>query len=143
MNDKVRVGILLDLTSDNKLERSMIIEALRDPDRAGLNATEAWFGTDPAELPDAPSFDLLVFDYGALHHAYGDTKLHWTRSVERWCEDHPGKLALAYSAFTSLIIDELRTELGEVPDNLVMLYETGRQLDQNPEAWQMIRSWYG
>lgn len=139
---QVRAGILLDLTNENRLERQPIFETLADPDRGNLEVAERWFSTDPAELASAPSFDLLVFDYGALHHAYGDTKLRWNAAVERWCEDHPGKLALAYSAFTGYIVDELRAELGEVPDNLVLLYER-RGVDQDPAAWAKVRAWYG
>lgn len=138
----VRVGLLLDKAPDNAEEADIIVEFLRH--KAGLGgAKQTWFSTNPADLARLdPNIDLLVFDYGALHHAYGDALHRWTDSVRHWCEAHPGRLALAYSVFTVFIINDLRADIGEVPDNLLLLYESGRSYDLDPRALVKLRAWF-
>ena len=136
----LRVGILLDPADNNDWEAAQIMAWLTQC--AGLDAELAWRAHNSSALAQDPLIDLLVFDYGALHRGSRRGVRRWTSAIEYWCNAHPGKLALAWSACTGWIVADLAHELGAPLDNLLVLYDL-RVAGINGSAVEQLVSWYG
>lgn len=102
---RVKVGIVNDFMAYMGLsveeERHEIVVELRKNYCGNVDAVVVW----GAEIPDfesMPEVDLLVIDYGALWQSSGLVE-DFSRRVRRWADEHPGKLVVLWTSFTSSI----------------------------------------
>jgi len=61
---------------------------------------------------------LVILDYGGASIGYGDTGYHQIEYVLKWAEDHPSKLVLIYSLFTTWMVHEIQEDI-EPLDNVL------------------------
>jgi hypothetical protein len=101
----VKLGVLIDPTTGHiyEMEIDDIIEEFEDhlapSHRPRL--TQSFGG--PEDLSDSHEMDVLVVDYGGLHGGYGDAVHRYGTSVAKWAEEHPGRLVVLWTPFTSTL----------------------------------------
>lgn len=95
----IRIGFVQDFARSNEQDRQVAIIELED--WIGRGRFEIVWHGDERAMAGMPEVDLLLVDYGGLHHAYGDALQRYGHSVRRWADEHPGRLVVLWTAFTS------------------------------------------
>lgn len=105
----LRVGLLLAPDNFEDGPEKEALEMIRDLwTDMGVRAQRAFLYERAEQLAGAPDCDLLVFDYGVLWQGGFESYHH---VVRRWAEDHPGKVAIAWTGFTSHLVRRMSEDL--------------------------------
>lgn len=107
--------------------------------------------TTGAQLLDEVKPDLVILDYGGAMMGYGDTAFSQVDYVLKWAEEHPSKLVLIYTLFTTLMVHEIQEDI-EPLDNVLFWDPSDKyrrslkweERDTHQEELALkIRHWYG
>lgn len=135
-----RVGFVQDFSNDNEEEREVALSELELWTKRPFEVV--WHGTE-REMPKMPDVDLLLVDYGGLHHAYGDAIEVYGRAVKRWADEHPGKLVLLWTAFTAACYKAVFEDFQSGEANILMRYSGAWDFDGTPGFEDDVRMWLG
>jgi hypothetical protein len=138
-------------------EREGVLRQFTEPWSGGMPGTRlVWADSDERRLADAPSLDVLVVDYGALHGGYGReaARAHsYTAAVRRYTDIHPGTLVILWTGHTEEIFageldDELVAGAGQDNGNIMFRYARSPYggFAHGREAagfWRRVRTWLG
>lgn len=68
--------------------------------------------------------DVVLIDYGGMAIGAMDTVVAHVREVCKWAEEHPSKLAILWTQFTSAVyMDELYEQFGKNENIIVHFYD--------------------
>lgn len=107
--------------------------------------------TTGAQTLDEAKPDLVILDYGGAMIGYGDTAYSQVKYVLKWAEEHPSKLVLIYTFFTTWMVHEIQEDIDPL-DNVLFwdpLDKYRRSLPwEEKDIYQAelalkIRHWYG
>jgi len=107
--------------------------------------------TTGAQLLDEVKPDLVILDYGGAMMGYGDTAFSQVDYVLKWSGEHPSKLVLIYTLFTTWMVHEIREDI-EPLDNVLFWDPCDKyrrslkweERDTHQEELALkIRHWYG
>ena len=107
--------------------------------------------TTGAQLLDEVKPDLVILDYGGAMMGYGDTAFNQVDYVLKWAEEHPSKLVLIYTLFTTWMVHEIQEDIDPL-DNVLFWDPSDKykhslkwqERDAHQEELALkIRHWYG
>ena len=140
--EEVRTAILLDpswsITQEEEI-KAILSDLRRTLGRGRIKLVAVANGFHVLENK---AFDLLVIDYGgvAAHGSWGVAEWQLRRVLE-WAREHPGGLAVLFTAYTRKVYEgELEREFGH-QDNILFHYLSSFSEDE--EYGPKLRAWFG
>lgn len=107
--------------------------------------------TTGAHMLDEIKPDLVILDYGGAMMGYGDTAFSQVSYVLKWAEEHPSKLVLIYTLFTTWMVHEVYEDI--IPLDNVLFWDPSdkyrrsmtwdKKDSHQAELALKIRHWYG
>ena len=134
----IRVGLVQDDDADNELDQCLALHELRR--ETGREFDLVWSGGE-RDLAAIPEVDILLVDYGGLHHAYGDVVERWGRSVRRWADDHSGRPVVLWTAFTRACYQAIFEDFDPNADNMFARYRGAWDFDGERDFWSRLKEW--
>lgn len=107
--------------------------------------------TTAAQTLDEAKPDLVILDYGGAMMGYGDGAWRQVDYVLKWAENHPSKLVLIYTLFTTWMVHEIQEDINTL-DNVLFWdpsdkYRRSMPWDERAKHQEVvalkIRHWYG
>lgn len=107
--------------------------------------------TTAAHVLDEVKPNLVILDYGGAMMGYGDTAWRQVDYVLKWAEEHPSKLVLIYTLFTTWMVHEIQEDIDPL-DNVLFWDPSDKyrrslkweERDAHQEEVALkIKHWYG